>query len=231
MAYRIGLSWNNQQEGFQLPVNPGSIEISDGSKGQSYDVVELGEINVIKNPKLTTYRFSSIFPGQAYPFVVEPILGSEIVYDLHALTNVKTNRYVHYLTKWMASRRPIRFTFTGGTFDLNVAASIESFDWQEIAGSSGDIEYSLSLRKYIFYAARRITADPNSNQLITASAPRPDDRQAPKTYTMRAGDTLWKVAKTQLGDGARWREIQKLNGITDAQVRTLPVGKVLNLPG
>ncbi|WP_276358419.1 LysM peptidoglycan-binding domain-containing protein [Cohnella caldifontis] len=244
MTYGIHLSWNNQAEGFPLPVMPSSIEISDGNKGQTYDVAQLGEINVIKNPKLTTYRFSSIFPspnarryftdhGYVDPLAIAPILLSKPEYSEDARHDVNTNPYVHLLKKWMASKRPIRFVFTGDTFDLNVAASIESFEWKEIAGSGGDIEYTLTLQKYVFYAARRVVAlDPGngSPRLVRTAPARPNDRQPPKSYTMRAGDTLWKVAKTQLGDGARWREIQRLNGIADAQVKSLPIGKTLKLP-
>ncbi len=243
MTYGIWLSWNNQQEGFQLPVNPASIEISDGNKGQTYDVAELGEINVIKNPKLTTYQFSSIFPSPtarryyAGNKFVDPLASGPIVSfvnfaDVTPQVRVKTNPYVEYLTRWMESKRPIRFVFTGETFDINEAVSIEAFDWKEIAGSSGDIEFTLTLKKYVFYAAQHITVNQASGtqQIVKVAASRPDDRQPPKAYTMRAGDTLWKVAQTQLGDGARWREIQKINGITDAQIKALSVGKVLNLP-
>lgn len=241
MTYGIWLSWNNQEEGFQLPINPGSIEMSDGSKGQTYDVESLGEIHVIGNPQLTTYKFSGIFPspnslrysmdGSIHdPLLVAPILPSVEEEDADAGTLMKKNRYVSYLTKWMASRRPIRFIFTGDTFDINVAASIESFDWKEVAGSGGDIEYTLTLKKYVFYAARRIDTDAANRRVIGSASPRPVDRKPLQTYTLRAGDTLWQVAKLQLGDGAKWREIQRLNGITDAQVKDLPIGMVLQLP-
>lgn len=40
-----------------------------------------------------------------------------------------------------------------------------------------------------------------------------------------------KIAKRELGDGSRWKEIQKLNGLTDAQLKTLKIGSVLKLPG
>lgn len=232
MAYGIWLSYNNQKEGFQLPVNPSSIEMSDGSKGATYDIVELGEINVIKNPKLTTYRFSSIFPAQLYPFVDIPLLQS-VTSANDSAVKVKINPYVDYITRWMATKRPIRFVFTGDTFDLNEAVSVESFDWKEAAGSSGDIEYTLTLKKYVFYAAQRVivkTASSGSKQIVKAAKPRADEREKPKTYALRAGDTLWKVAKSVFDNGDRWREIQKLNGLTDAQLKTLAVGMVLKLP-
>jgi len=219
--YGIWLSWNNQQQSFQLPVNPGSIEIGDGSNSTSYDIVGLGEINVIKSPKLTTYEFSSIFPAQRYPFVT-------------ASKVFAPREYVDMIKGWMATKRPIRFVFTGPSFDINEAVSIESFDWKEIAGGGGDIEYTLKLKKYVFYEARRVNVrtDQNGNQVLEkTSKPRSNERVTPKTYTLAPGENLWIVAKKTLGDGSKWREIQKLNGISDAQLRKLPVGTVLKLPG
>ncbi|KPU45817.1 LysM domain protein [Oxobacter pfennigii] len=216
MAYAIQLSYNNEQESFQIPVNPGSIEIGDGGKGKTYDVIGLGEINVIKNTKLTDYSFSSFFPARIYPFVVTNML-------------LSPKQYVDYILKWMASRQPIHFIFTGDSFDINIMASIESFDWKESEGSFGDIDYTIKLKKYVYYGPQKAVAV-TDDTVIKEEPPRPDDRQPPKTYTLVAGDTLWGVAKKFLGNGARWGEIQKLNNITDAQIKRLQIGMVLKLP-
>jgi LysM repeat protein len=49
-----------------------------------------------------------------------------------------------------------------------------------------------------------------------------------RTYVVRAGDTLWKIASRELGDGNRWREIARLNNIVDPDA--LSVGQRLRLP-
>jgi nucleoid-associated protein YgaU len=221
--YGFWLSYNNQQEGFQLPVNPGSIEISDGVNGRSYDVAGLGEINVIKSPKLTEYSFSSFFPAAPSPFVTAPIL-------------LDPQLYIDYIESWMASKRPIRFVFTGPSFDLNVAASIEEFRWKEAAGSGGDIDYTLRLKRYVFYAAQRVTVASRvvngimSEVIQPEPQTRPNDRLPPSTYTIVSGDSLWAIAKRFFDDGSRWRELQQLNGLTDAQIKALPIGYELRLP-
>ena len=53
-----------------------------------------------------------------------------------------------------------------------------------------------------------------------------------KSYTVQAGDTLFIIAQQQLGDGNRWREIQKTDGtpVTDADAPTLEVGQELCIP-
>lgn len=38
------------------------------------------------------------------------------------------------------------------------------------------------------------------------------------TYTVKAGDSLWKIAKEQLGAGARYKEIVQVNGMTKAVI-------------
>ncbi|WP_025026333.1 LysM peptidoglycan-binding domain-containing protein [Caldalkalibacillus mannanilyticus] len=220
--YGIWLSFNNQEEGFQLPINPGSIEMSDGGKGKTYEISKMGEINVIKEPKLSEYSFSGVFPAKEYPYEA-----TELV--------LKPKLYVEYLLKWMESKRPIRFVFTGASFDINTPASIESFQWKEVAGGGGDIEYSLKLKKYVFYSARRflplLPSQKGSIPILQKEKPtRPNDKQPPKTYTLVAGDTLWSVAKKTLGDGAKWKSIQTLNQISDAEVKRLKVGRILKVP-
>lgn len=46
-------------------------------------------------------------------------------------------------------------------------------------------------------------------------------------YTVKAGDSLWEIAKTLLGNGSRYGEIIKLNGIKNDVIR---VGQVLKVP-
>ncbi len=58
----------------------------------------------------------------------------------------------------------------------------------------------------------------------TPSTPTPSYRQ----YTVKSGDTLWKIAQAQLGSGSRYREIMTLNGLTS---ETVYPGQVLRLPG
>ena len=47
------------------------------------------------------------------------------------------------------------------------------------------------------------------------------------TYTVKAGDTLWDIAQSQLGNGSRYKEIMALNGLTSDVIQP---GQVLKLP-
>jgi nucleoid-associated protein YgaU len=52
---------------------------------------------------------------------------------------------------------------------------------------------------------------------------------APRTYTVKAGDTLGEIARRELGSAKRWEEIQSLNGSLDP--KRLRAGMTIKLPG
>ena len=50
---------------------------------------------------------------------------------------------------------------------------------------------------------------------------------AVSTYTVQKGDSLWAIAEKHLGNGTRYNEIKKLNGLTSDVIYA---GQVLKLP-
>jgi LysM repeat protein len=57
----------------------------------------------------------------------------------------------------------------------------------------------------------------------TESTPGPGER----TYKLKAGDSYYTIAKRELGNASRWRELEKLNGIGAEDLR---VGQTIKLP-
>lgn len=51
---------------------------------------------------------------------------------------------------------------------------------------------------------------------------------APRTATIRRGDSLWIIARRELGDGTRWKEIGWINHLQANA--TLTVGDKLTIP-
>ena len=51
------------------------------------------------------------------------------------------------------------------------------------------------------------------------------------TYTVRKGDSLWRIASEQLGSGAKWQEIYEANKDTVKDPNLIYVDQVLEIPG
>lgn len=66
-----------------------------------------------------------------------------------------------------------------------------------------------------------VHVSPEATSAVTAHSPA-------GRHSVRRGDTLWELAKTQLGDGRRWLDIAELNGELDPHA--LRVGSELSLP-
>lgn len=49
------------------------------------------------------------------------------------------------------------------------------------------------------------------------------------TYTVRSGDSLWKIAKRHCGDGRRWKELHAANRDTVPNPNLIRVGQVLEI--
>jgi hypothetical protein len=56
------------------------------------------------------------------------------------------------------------------------------------------------------------------------------DTTRSRVHVVRAGETLWRIAQDELGDGRRWREILKLNAAHVPSANRLPSGMRLRLP-
>jgi len=64
--------------------------------------------------------------------------------------------------------------------------------------------------------------DPSSATINAAVAP------SSNTYTIKPGDTLWKIAASHYGDGKKWKQIADANpGIIPSSLR---VGQTITLP-
>ena len=58
---------------------------------------------------------------------------------------------------------------------------------------------------------------------------RVNNKILPETYTVRKGDSLYKIARRFHGDGARWRELYEKNAAKLKHPCLVPEGTVLFL--
>ncbi|MER5727711.1 LysM peptidoglycan-binding domain-containing protein [Streptomyces sp. NPDC002138] len=64
-----------------------------------------------------------------------------------------------------------------------------------------------------------------------AAAPKPAPAAKKRTYTVRPGDSLSAIARRELGNEARWRELYAMNkGVVGSNPDLIRPGMVLTLP-
>lgn len=68
----------------------------------------------------------------------------------------------------------------------------------------------------------------NTEKKSTAAPAAPAVARSGRSYQIQDGDSLWRIASDQLGDGTRWKEIESANPGVNLQV--LSIGKVIQLP-
>ncbi|MDP4110369.1 MAG: LysM peptidoglycan-binding domain-containing protein [Bacillota bacterium] len=201
MDYRIYLTFNNEQEVIELPVLPEKIEIRRDGSNKTYDLLNTGEINVIRGLRLPELAIESYFPTDGIHVTSEALF--EPVY------------YVGKILKWAGTCRPIRLTMTGA-IELSWPVSIESFTYSESGGAVGEISYRLELKKYIFYGPATVT-DVNGN--MEAKKARETSFTVPETVTLRQNeDTFWIIAKKYLGSGNKAAALARLNNMSAGTV-------------
>ena len=135
MSKELWLTFNNNYEQIQIPVNPPELSISNGSQNDSFTVSRLGEITVIQDPKAKVFSFECFFPAKPGPYLnIMPDALKEPDY------------YVNQIDAWKNSGKPVRFIVTNS--DINYLCSIEDFSYSERAGDVDTIYYSLTLKEY-----------------------------------------------------------------------------------
>lgn len=188
----------NGKEKLQLPVNPESISATSPFGYEDIDVAQLGQVTVFGERLLAEYSFSAFFPSIYNSAYCEysPI--------------PKPWDAVNLIEKWRDKKTPIRLTVTGTP--INVLVTIREFDKEvEKAGSPGDIYYSMSLTEYKTSTPKKIATTATSKPATKSTTTRSSSKTTPKTYTVKKGDCLSKIALKYYGKSEYWRKIYDKN--------------------
>ena len=204
-----------------LPVTPKEMKIKINNKNKTIDIINLGEANILKMPGLSTIEFEFVAPAFQYPYV----------------TNYQPQGFYYYLLeKLKVEQNPFIFSVirqlpTGRyTYPSSFNVSLEDYTILETVDEGFDIVFSVVLKQYKEFATQRIQIKESTEgkKTVEKKQPRETTKEPEKTYTVKKGDTLWNIAKKELGDGTRYKEIAKLNNISNPN-KIYP-GQVFRLP-
>lgn len=209
---QLVLSFNGRAEVLELPWPLQEHNLVNPHNTYDFNTINTGEVLAIGKKKLKTITINSTFPSKPYPF-------------LFSKDFPDPNACVAMIDKWRLSGKPIRLAIMDT--DINLAMAIESFEHGHAEGDgSGDIVFTLSLREYSYLNMER--SSPPSGVSMLKDRPKETSKESPSSYVVKKNDTLWDLADKKLGDGSRWKEIAKLNKISDP--RKLQIGTKLKMP-
>jgi hypothetical protein len=187
-----------------FPITPGKLNIKVGSNNKVVTLISEGDINILKSPSLTDIEFEARFPMRDYPY-------SRAGFDF----KIFHEKLVELKEQKKSFRFVVARSTTGGkpTWDTNLLVALEDFEVTEDADEGDDVLIEFKLKQYKEYGIKSITTNTNTNKPTATKEKRPSEKDTskPKTYTIKNGDTLWAIAKAELGNGAKWETIYKEN--------------------
>jgi len=179
-------------EYLQIPVVPERIPWTDGDAlADTVRILNLGNIDFPNGVDLDSLTLESFFPANYDPF-------------LCATSNLlKPLEYRNKLSGWKDTGRPVQVIIP--TAGINHRMYVSSFSW-DLRGFEGDLYYSVTFKLFRTIKPKQLTPGgtaPDPNKKTVADRPAGPESVLPKTYTVKTGDTLVKIAKS-LGI-ADWR--------------------------
>ncbi len=203
MAYKMYL------DGVLMPVTPSKVKVKINNQNRTLTLINGEEINILKEAALTDVSFDLVLPQSRYPFTNGGAQNAQTYLNLFERLKKSKEPF-----QWILNRsRPNGVAL----FYSNLTVGMEDYQVTDDVKEGMDIGVSIKLRQYRAFGTKTVTLAPSTAPSGPAAAtvqnPPRETSQAPKqaAYTVKSGDCLWNIARQQLGDGSRWKEIYDLN--------------------
>ncbi len=171
-----------------FPVAPDKINMRVNGKNTTYDLINDGEMNILKLAGLTTVSFSVLLPAVQYPFAVYPNGFKAPSYYLDRLAELKQSKKAF---QFIVTRKD---TMKGRMklHNTNMTVSLEDYSIKDDAGEGFDVKVEINLKQYKEYGTKTFTVTtPAPTAPIAIEPARPastsdnQNNNGKKTYTAR----------------------------------------------
>lgn len=221
-----------------LPVAPEKVSTKINGQNKTVNLINDGEINILKVAGLTDIEFEFLIPQVKQPYASYPSGFKGAKYYLEKLEAYKTGKKKF---QFIVSRMS-----PGGTsfFSTNIKVTLEDYKITEDAKEGFDVKVKVNLKQWRDYGTKTVKIKLESKKpKVTEQKPRqqdnsPQPKASGQTYTVQSGDCLWNIAKKFYGNGSQWEKIYSANtsvcgkpykkgGTTYVMIHP---GDVLNIP-
>ena len=201
-GYNFYIQYDNNKV-LTFPITPGELNITSGSNNEVINLINEGDVNILKSPALTEVEFEARFPMRQYPYARE-FKSFQSYFDVFKdlKENKKSFRFIVARTTPNGKR----------TWDTNLLMALEDFELEENAENGDDVIITFKLKQYKEYGVRILKKKDTTTS--TSEKPRSTTTAQTtqnKTYTIKSGDTLWAIAKKFYGNGNLYTKIYNAN--------------------
>lgn len=215
-----------------LPVTPEKLTISISNQNDTVNLINEGEINILKKAGLTDIEFECEIPQVKQPYAV---------YTNSSGFRVATY-FLDYFERLKTSGKPFQFIVCRkkpngkSLFNTNIKVSMEDYKLTEDAGNGFDIKVKIRLKQWRDYGTKQVKVTITAEKPKAAPEPVRETTAAPapaasQTYTVVKGDCLWNIAKKFYGNGSKYTVIYNANkGVIGGNPNLIYPGQVLTIP-
>lgn len=152
-----------------MPITPSKISMAINNQNKTINLINDGELNLLKSAGLTDIQFTLLIPQVSYPFARYGDGGF-----------VGASTYLDFFEQLKQAKEPFQFILsrcmpTGKLlFDTNMTVSLEDYTITEDAKNGFDLQVAISLKQYKHYATKTISVEiPSPTAPIIVNEDRP----------------------------------------------------------
>ncbi|HHN8246642.1 TPA: LysM peptidoglycan-binding domain-containing protein [Clostridioides difficile] len=197
-------------DGVQLPIPPPKLEVKVTNKNKTVDLINTGEVNILKKEGLSEISFEAEFTHNKLPFYRGQF--RDVQFFLSKLELLKTDcKPFQFIVSRELGNKVL--------FNTNIKVSLEEYAISEDADNGSDTKVAIKLKQYRDYSTKKLVIAPPKNETdrpnVKIEPKRVDSVNATntktKTYTVKTGDSLWSICQKQLGNGSLYKKVYELN--------------------
>ncbi|MGP1495032.1 MAG: LysM peptidoglycan-binding domain-containing protein [Streptobacillus sp.] len=216
-------------DGILVPITPSSITTKINNKNKVVTLINDGDFNILKEEGLKEFTFDMCLPAYKYPFARGVLL--------------LINYYLNTLDLLKNKKKPFRFIVIregavgSSGYNTTILVSLENYEIKEDAGNGRDVVVSVTLKeyknvnstlfKYVNIGAQAIGAALSVTTFISTKTRDSSSKKTQRTYKVKEGDTLYIIAKKELGDANKCNFLKELNKLSS--IHDIKPGQVIRL--
>lgn len=198
-----------QIDGLNLPFAPSTINTKIKGKNKTIDLIDEGEVNILKKPGLTEISFTARIPQVQYPFATR-LIDAKTYTDKFESLKINRKPFKLIISRWRGSHD------IKSLFHTQFNVSLEDYSIKEDAKEGFDLLIDLKFKEYREYSTIIYEPVPTVNETVAVETVKFDETQTNgNSHTVVSGDTLCKIARQYYGgNGDKWELIYNANKTT-----------------